>query len=199
MSQGPRARLLGAAIALVREKGVEGTGLTELLERSNTARRSLYQHFPGGKHELIGHSTRAAGRFIERALAQGAAASGAPASLATILDQLIADAEATEFRLGCPVAAAAAAPADATEVITAAGAAFAGWTGIVEEWLITEGHQPSEARSLAGFLVSSVEGALLCARAAHSSEPLRQAKEQLMSLLDGRRPATPPSGTSSGA
>jgi TetR/AcrR family transcriptional regulator, lmrAB and yxaGH operons repressor len=199
MEPGPRARLVGAAIALVREKGVEGTGLAELLERSNTARRSLYQHFPGGKHELIGHSTRSAGRFIERALQRGSAGAGSAASLAAILDQLIADAEATEFRLGCPVAAAAAAPADATEVITAAGAAFAGWTSLVEEWLVAEGLAQGEARSLAGFLVSSIEGALLCARAARSAEPLQQAKEQLMHLLDERRRATPVPGTPSSA
>ncbi|WP_372442056.1 TetR/AcrR family transcriptional regulator [Nocardioides limicola] len=62
----PRERLLRSSIALVRAHGVEGTGLTELLERSGTARRSIYQHFPGGKDELIAASTRAAGSWMKR-------------------------------------------------------------------------------------------------------------------------------------
>ena len=51
MPPGPRERLIASAIDLVRARGVDGTGLAELLEHSGTARRSIYQHFPGGKAE----------------------------------------------------------------------------------------------------------------------------------------------------
>ncbi|MDO7867974.1 TetR/AcrR family transcriptional regulator [Nocardioides jiangxiensis] len=182
MSQGPRSRLIGAAIELVREKGVEGTGLAELLERGCTARRSLYQHFPGGKHELIEASTLAAGRFIESGIrgAEGATVAG---SVADFLDASIANATATDFRLGCPVGAAALAPADAAIVIGAAGTTFASWSAALAEHLVREGHAPDAAASLAGFVVSSYEGALLRARAARSTEPLEQAKQHLLPLL----------------
>jgi AcrR family transcriptional regulator len=68
MTSRPRERLVSTAIELVRKHGVEGTGLAELLERSNTARRSIYQHFPKGKLELIEASTYAAGDWIRRTL-----------------------------------------------------------------------------------------------------------------------------------
>lgn len=182
MTQGPRSRLIGAAIELVREKGVEGAGLAELLERGGTARRSLYQHFPGGKHELIAASTRAAGRFIESGI-RGAEGASSADSLAAFLDASIAHAVATDFRLGCPVGAAALAPADARGVIDAAAATFDAWSTLLSEHLVREGHEPGAAASLAGFIVSSYEGALLRARAARSPEPLEQAKHHLLALL----------------
>ncbi len=182
MAQGPRSRLIGAAIELVREKGVEGMGLAELLERGCAARRSLYQHFPEGKHQLVEASTLAAGRFMETAI-RGAEGDSVADSMAAFLDASIANATATDFRLGCPVGAAALAPADAAVVIDAAGTTFASWSSAIAEHLVREGHSPEAAASLAGFCVSSYEGALLSARAQRSAAPLEQARQHLLTLL----------------
>jgi TetR/AcrR family transcriptional repressor of lmrAB and yxaGH operons len=91
----------------------------------------------------------------------------------------------SDYRRGCPVAAAAAAPPEARVVQEAAAAAFAAWTGELEQLLVREGRSAEEARSLAGFLVSRIEGALLCARAARSTEPLEHAGRHLARLLEG--------------
>jgi len=58
---GPRDRLISNSIAMVQERGVHATGLSDLLRRSSTARNSIYQHFPGGKTELMVAVTDAAG------------------------------------------------------------------------------------------------------------------------------------------
>lgn len=184
--QGPRERLIVAAIDLVRERGVEGTGLADLLDRSHTARRSVYQHFPGGKLELIDASTRAAGAWMKRVLRDLAPTMDTSALLVETLRQMSANLVDTAYRLGCPVAAAAAAPADAVGVHDAAAAAFEDWVGEIAAKLESEGHSADEARSLAGFVVSSVEGALLCARAARSTEPLEQVARHLAPLLERR-------------
>lgn len=183
MSQGPRERLITAAVELVREHGVEGTGLSGILERSNTARRSVYQHFPGGKLELIDASTRTAGEWTLHTIRELGATMDASELLPAMIRLLAADLVAGDYRLGCPIAAAAAASADAAAVQEAAGAAFDGWAEEIKGVLVREGYGAAEARSLAGFVVSSLEGALLCARATRSTEPLEQAGEQLAKLL----------------
>lgn len=185
VSQGPRERLVAAAIALVQENGVAATGLAELLERSRCARRSLYQHFPGGKNELIDAATREAGTFARLAVSD----LGETRDAAGVLDLAVrfaADSlERTDFRYGCPIAAAASAPADAGVVRDAAGAAFGDWIEALEGLLVREGRPVEEARSLARFVVGSIEGALLLSRAARSVEPLEDAARHLRPLLAG--------------
>lgn len=74
--------------------------------------RSLYQHFPGGKSELVAVSTKAAGSWLRRALV-GLGDQGDPSSLGAPLidqiDQIAQDLAAHDYQEGCPVAAAAAA------------------------------------------------------------------------------------------
>lgn len=185
MPQGPRQRLVAAAVELVREHGVEGTGLSALLDRSGSARRSIYQHFPGGKLELVAASTRAAGGWMRAVLEQLGASMDTATMLSVMVGEIAKDLRASDFRLGCPIAAAAAASADATGVRDAAASVFAGWVETLEAQLVREGSGRAEAHSLAGFLVSSMEGAILCARATRSTEPLTQAGEQLARLLPG--------------
>lgn len=175
-----------AAIELVRERGVEGAGLSDLLERSHTARRSVYQHFPGGKLELIDAATRAAGAWMKSVLHEVGASMDSATLLVETVRQMSANLVESDFRLGCPIAAAAAAPADAVGVRAAAAAAFEAWVDELAVKLEGEGHPAAEARSLAGFVVSSVEGALLCARASRSTEPLDQAARHLQPLLARR-------------
>lgn len=182
MTPGPRERLIGSAVALVRARGVEGTGVAELLEHSGAARRSIYQHFPGGKAELIATSTRAAGAWIRRAL-RDLGVGGDPASvIRTIVEQSAKNLVENDYRLGCPIAAAAA-TSDTPQIRDAAAAVFEAWTEELAGALERSGRSPSTARSLAGFTVSAIEGALLRARCARSPEPLEQAAEHLVALL----------------
>lgn len=179
---GPRDRLLVSAIALVRERGVEATGLADLLERSGTARRSVYQHFPGGKLEMIEESTRLAGQWIRHLLTT--AADDDPGTVvAALIRQTARNLAAHDFALGCPIGAAAMAPPEAAGVRAAATATFEAWTADIAERLTREGRSPEQARSLAGFVVSAIEGALLRSVAARSTEPLDQAAEQLPRLF----------------
>jgi TetR/AcrR family transcriptional repressor of lmrAB and yxaGH operons len=181
-TDGPRARLIRSAIALVRERGVEATGLTELTAHSGAARRSIYQHFAGGKNELIETSTRAAGRWMARVL--DSAEGGSPRELGALLVARTAEnLRASDFRSGCPIGAAALAPPEMAGVRSAAAEAFELWTDKIAAVLAAAGMEPREARSVAGFAISAIEGALLRAIAARSTEPLEQVGEQLVRLL----------------
>lgn len=180
---GPRDRLIASAIHLVRQRGVEGTGLTELVEHSGAARRSIYQHFAGGKTELIAASTRAAGSAIRRQMAAVLATTPPAEAFAATIDRISGNLRREGFALRCPIAAAAVAVPEAAAIRTRAAAAFSGW---IEEWadaLVRAGRTPDDARSLAGFMVSAVEGAMLRAHAEQSTEAMDQLVTHLLPLI----------------
>ena len=185
-TDGPRARLIRSAITLVRERGVEATGLTELTSHSGTARRSIYQHFSGGKNELIETSTREAGKWISRMIGTVEAESAADL-IALLAEQTAANLRASDFRSGCPIGAAALAPPEMAGVRSAAAEVFEVWTEKLTAKLVESGMAAGEARSFAGFVISSVEGALLRSIAARSTEPMEQVGEQLGRLAAGRQ------------
>ncbi|RYJ06528.1 MAG: TetR/AcrR family transcriptional regulator [Actinomycetales bacterium] len=176
---GARDRLVTATIALLRERGVHGTGVAEVLERSGTARGSLYQHFPGGKADLVVEATRSAGRRAARHVGQ--TSDGTPGSLLdALVDWWVATLTKHDFGRGCPVAAAAL--DDTDEVTDAAGRVFTGWTEELTRAL-AEGRDAEESRRLAGFVISSLEGALLQCRALRSTRPLEDARIVLRTLV----------------
>ena len=53
--------------------------------------------------------------------------------------------------------------------------------------LIEEGHDPAEAESLAGFVISAVEGAMMRARSERTATPLREAGRYVAQLLQPGR------------
>ncbi|KQY60301.1 hypothetical protein ASD11_12650 [Aeromicrobium sp. Root495] len=176
---GARDRLVEATITLLRERGVHGTGVAEVLERSGTARGSLYQHFPGGKADLVAEATRSAGRRAARHVAR--TSDGTAGSLLdALVDWWVATLTKHDFGRGCPVAAAALDETGATT--DAAGRVFTGWTDELAG-LLGQDRDPEEARRLAGFVVSAVEGALLQCRALRSTVPLEDARVVLRGLV----------------
>src|SRR5882762_1881255 len=52
LERSPRERMVLAAAALLREKGLAGTSFSEVIERSGAPRGSIYHHFPEGKDAL---------------------------------------------------------------------------------------------------------------------------------------------------
>ena len=49
-----RQRMVLSALYLIAERGVQGTSIADVLERSGAPRGSVYHHFPGGKNEIVG-------------------------------------------------------------------------------------------------------------------------------------------------
>ncbi|WP_375003015.1 TetR/AcrR family transcriptional regulator [Aeromicrobium sp. CTD01-1L150] len=184
MPHSPRDRLISSAIDLVRTYGVDATGVSELLEHSSTARRSIYQNFPDGKAELIAESTTAAGSWISSRLRHAADHTADPAALVrTVIDQVIRSVRADDYHKGCPIAAAATASPASAPVHEAAARVFETLTDELAAVLERDGRTAADARSLAGFILSTVEGALMRARCARSTEPLDQARAQLDTLI----------------
>lgn len=180
---GPRERLINSAIDLVRQRGVAGTGITELLEHSNTARRSIYMHFPRGKEELIEESTRAAGQAMGSVIASCTAGDSPAESLLNFIEMWKRILRASDFTAGCPIVAAALAGSAAASVPAVAADAFRHWEGLLSEQLERAGVGGSAARSLATMAVCAIEGAAILAISSRSVCPLDQVGVHLAELV----------------
>jgi TetR/AcrR family transcriptional repressor of lmrAB and yxaGH operons len=183
-TRGPRERLLLSAIALMCERGVHATGLADLLDHSKTARGSIYQHFPGGKSDLMEQATYAAGRTISAVLDELLAARSPEDALAGMIDyweQVLAD---SDYVTGCPILAAAQAGPSEPAVQVASATVFATWAEKLATALVDHGADPSEAAPLASLAVSSIEGSIAQCRAARSTQPLDDVRGVLIPLVE---------------
>jgi TetR/AcrR family transcriptional repressor of lmrAB and yxaGH operons len=179
-----RALLLDGARQLLAEKGYAGMELRDVAARGRAPRGSIYHHFPGGKVQLAREAAELEGTTIRDLIERSLEQRGLKQTLSMfgeIFRRRVAD---HPERLGCPVAAAALARPEDPELAAVATAAFQSWERPIATTLRDEGVSAGDAEAFAGLVVSTVEGALLRARAAGSQEPLDSAVAGLGQALD---------------
>jgi len=179
-----RALLLKGARQLLAEKGYAGMELRDVAERGKAPRGSIYHHFPGGKRQLAIEAAEQEGEeigaLIERSLEEHGLR-GTLERFGEIFRRRVAD---HPERIGCPVAAAALARPEDPDLAAAATASFQSWERPIAAALLDEGVGRAEAEEFAGLVVSTVEGALIRARAAGDTAPLDSAIGGLERALD---------------
>jgi TetR/AcrR family transcriptional regulator, lmrAB and yxaGH operons repressor len=180
MPSDPRRRMIQSAALLTRERGVEATSFSEVLERSGAPRGSIYHHFPGGKAQLIEESTRYAGDFIAAGLvaalesADPVVSVRAFVSVRALVSLWRAILRESDYGAGCPVVAATLEGDRAPGPRAAAGVAFARWEELLADGLGQRSVAPARARSLATLTIAAIEGAVIVARAQRSRVPLER-------------------------
>lgn len=182
----PRERMVISAALLIRERGAHPTAIADVLEHSGAPRGSAYHYFPGGRTQLLCEAIDYAGEYIAAKIAK--AESGIDA-----LDRLFADYRKqllkSDFRAGCPVVAVSvesgdpAKPDAAAAVIERAAAAFSRWTDLITTRLISDGLPKKRAAELAMLTTTSVEGAIVVARASRDVTALDLVHGQLRALV----------------
>jgi TetR/AcrR family transcriptional regulator, lmrAB and yxaGH operons repressor len=186
MAAGPRARLIEHTISTVQEHGVHASSLSELLERSRTSRNSLYQHFPSGKGELVQTAARIVARLVySHVSAMADALQTAPSAQQWLTDLLAfwrVPLEKSDYTAGSFMMAAALDELDPA-VQSIAGQAFAEWTARLADGIVATGIERATAVSLAGFLLTTIEGTIVHSRALKSAHPFDQAVTQLTILF----------------
>jgi AcrR family transcriptional regulator len=187
---GHRERMVVSAALLIRERGAHPTAIADVLEHSGAPRGSAYHYFPGGRTQLLCEAIDYAGEYVAAKIAN--AESGLDA-----LDKLVDDYRKqllnTDFRAGCPVVAVTVEAGDpdrpdaAVPVIERAAAAFTRWTNLIAERLVADGVPIERADELAMLTTTSIEGAIVVARASRDVKPLDLVHRQLRALLAGER------------
>jgi AcrR family transcriptional regulator len=179
-----RALLLKGARQLLAEKGYAGMELRDVAERGKAPRGSIYHHFPGGKVQLAREAAELEGTTIRDLIERSLEERGLRQTLTMfgeVFRRRVAD---YPERIGCPVAAVALARPEDPELAAVATAAFQSWERPIAAALRDEGVGAKDAEAFAGLVVSTVEGALIRARAAGNAEPLEAAIGGLGQALD---------------
>ncbi|MDX3130070.1 TetR/AcrR family transcriptional regulator [Streptomyces europaeiscabiei] len=186
--RGPRQRMVFSAAQLIRRDGVASTGMREVAARAGAPRGSLQHYFPGGKEQLVNEAVGWAGRYAGDRVARFLAAlpEPTPGGLFTeMVRQWTDEYEAVGFAGGCPVAAATVDCAESTvSTREAAAAAFATWTEPVARALTDMGVPEQRAEALATLMISTLEGAILIARAEQDVNALTTAARELGPFLN---------------
>ena len=168
-----RARMVQSAATLIRERGIHGTGLREVVAHSGGPRGSLGRFFPGGKTQLVTEAidVALADLFddLDRPLTEAETFPEAISVIVTPWRRLLVD---HDFALGCPLAATICDAADNDSLRTHVSESFAGWRAPVVDAYVRFGASPAEAEAHATVLMAALEGALILARAQRSIEPL---------------------------
>jgi TetR/AcrR family transcriptional repressor of lmrAB and yxaGH operons len=183
-SRDGRARLLDGARQLLAEKGYAGMELRDVAARGKAPRGSIYHHFPGGKRQLAAEAAQLEGTIIREMIERSLSERGVKETLAMfgeIFRRRVVD---HPERIGCPVAAAALARPEDPALAATATAAFQSWERPIAEALEERGVNVERAATFAGLVVSTIEGAILRARAAGSQAPLDSAIDGLEQALD---------------
>jgi AcrR family transcriptional regulator len=179
-----RRRLLDGARRLLAEKGYAGMELRDVASRGKAPRGSIYHHFPGGKRQLAAEAAALEGAEIKSLIERSLEEHGVRGTLARfgeIFRRRVVD---HPERIGCPVAAAALARPEDPALASAATAAFQSWEEPIAAALVEEGVPRQDATTFAGLVVSTVEGALIRARAAGDQAPLDSAIGGLETALE---------------
>lgn len=183
---GPRERMVRSAALLIRERGAQPTAIADVLEHSGAPRGSAYHYFPGGRTQLLCEAVDYAGEYVAAMLTKAShGVDVLDALVQSYREQLIR----TDYRAGCPVLAVAIEAGDpkhqdqTAPVIDRAAAAFARWTELITQRLVTDGVPESRAEELAVLMTAAVEGAIVVARAARDIKPLDIVHRQLRALL----------------
>ncbi|MDT3396592.1 helix-turn-helix domain-containing protein [Streptomyces sp. B1866] len=178
-----RERMMGSAVELFRERGVAATSLSDVVERGDAPRGSVYHYFPGGKAQLAEEATARAGRDMAASLTALTAEHGPVGAFQAIVDDFRRQMLDSGFDAGCPVAAGALAGGEAPAAREVAGEAFRTWEAALSAALWQYGLPLRRAEGLATLSISAVEGALVLARAQRSTGPLDRVREEMSALL----------------
>ena len=182
----PRTKLVLATLDLLRQSGLSGAGINQVVEASRAPKGSLYHYFPGGKQQLVTEALREAERTVGGGFGQ---VFGATASVGDKVRRLFSrtaeSLEANGFGKGCPVAAVTL---DLDRESRSLGAVcdevLQRWVEVISQGL--DDLPPGERRAVAQLILATLEGGLILARAQGTKAPLVACGNTLASLVEGR-------------
>jgi TetR/AcrR family transcriptional regulator, lmrAB and yxaGH operons repressor len=168
-----RERIVRSAAALVRQRGVHGVGLRQIVAHADGPRGSLQRYFPGGKTQLITEALKLVGAEL---LDETASRLVKATTLADAIDAIFAPWHRvlieSHFTMGCPIAATVIDASGDDELRREARDLLEQWRDVVRAVLVTYGVQESSVRDDASALLAALEGALILSRANQSTAPL---------------------------
>ena len=198
-----RERLVATAEALFRRQGYAQTGVNEIMQQAKTTSGSFYHFFPTKEDLLLAVIDHVEEMLNSDFFATGRGAGTDPADrVFGVLENYRRLLERHDFTLGSPLGSLAAElSASHPQVRRRLAELFSEWTDAMQALLEEMGSRlpdDLDRRALAGFILSTVEGAVLQSRVSQSLAPFDAAVTELdrhLALLE-RRSETPRSTSS---
>jgi TetR/AcrR family transcriptional repressor of lmrAB and yxaGH operons len=183
-----RERVIAATILLMRRSGYSGIGINEILAEGAAPKGSLYHFFPDGKQQIASEALDAyateALQIYERALATP----GTPGQKVKRLLKLPAGRLAeSEYQSSCPGGTVSLDLDNGLETLRATVQRY--FEQMIE--LIATHLEIADrrrARSFAGLLLTTIEGAYIRGRAEHSTRAFDEAATWLAEMADAIGP-----------
>lgn len=192
VDRSPRERMVYAAAQSVRERGIAGTSLRDVVVRADAPRGSLQHYFPGGKDQLVTEALEWSAQFAASVVTEycARARTPTPAGLfAAMANMWRTEFERRGYSRGCPLLAAAADAVGPDPALRATiESAFGTWSAPVQDALRSMGVPAARRRSLTTLMISTLEGAIVLARARNDTAPLRDVVRELTPLLNAAVP-----------
>jgi TetR/AcrR family transcriptional repressor of lmrAB and yxaGH operons len=190
-----RVRMIEAAVELFRKQGYHATAFSDVVRESGAPRGSIYFHFPGGKEELAEAAIAAGGDEIVEITELAAAGAADPGGLIRALADFGGERlRASGYRSGCAIATMVLELAPDNERLRAGfEKALSRWQLALGDALAPWGFDDDRASAWAALIMATLEGALILSRAALSLDPLSQAIDPLVEMINaeaGLRPST---------
>jgi AcrR family transcriptional regulator len=175
--------ILESAIFLMRQSGLSGAGINQILAHSKAPKGSMYHYFPNGKLQLTAEALVLYGDRVATAFEEVLASKESAAEKVRALFRLIASRlEQGGFEQSCAAGAVTLdIQPDVAQLRPVVASLMASWQAIVARHLPMDSRV--RTRSFAGLVISAIEGGYIRGRAERSSAPLLEAGEWLAQLV----------------
>jgi len=178
-----RERILATTEEMLRESGMSGIGIKDVVARGAAPIGSLYHYFPGGKTQLVAESLRNHAEKLPRLVERFFDGKRSVASAVhAFFDAAAVGFEQAGATKGCAIGAVTLdlAPDD-IELATICRDAFDAWVDAIAKRLPFS--HTRTRRSFAVTIVAALEGAFVLSRATRDGRPFRDAGRCLSSML----------------
>lgn len=178
-----RERMIEAAISLLRATGLTGAGINQVIAASGAPKGSMYHHFPGGKLELASVALQRWGEQVAQKLQmQLAGPAPLPDKIRGIFEGTARSLAQTEYLRSCSIGAVSLDLDEASASLAPICAqVFASWEALLAAAM--HGIAAPRREALARFVISSIQGAQLQARAARDNRCVLEAGEIAATLI----------------
>ena len=174
--------MIQGAIALLAERGVQGTSFAVVTEATNTPRGSIYHHFPGGKNELIEEAVRSIGGLVTALI--DAVDAETPADVVEVFfESWRAALHASNFDGNCAVANTAIGAGEDDSLRVASHRVFEKWHASLTSAFLRSGADTLASNDHATVCIAAAEGALIMGRASRDDSMFDVLSRQLKLLV----------------
>ena len=164
----------------MRERGLTGAGIQQVVSRSGAPIGSVYYHFPGGKNQLAAEALRIHGERARRLL-ESAFAHNTPVEqrLQSFFRGAAKSFQQQGAQKGCAIGAVLLDLSAEDEALREiCDEVLASWIDSIAPYL--PGATPRKRGSFAAAIVCAIEGAFILGRAQRSGQPFIDAAEWLV-------------------